>query len=63
MPSEYEEYAIKMDRLARYGKPPKGSKCKECGSTKNLKAINTYGDYVCLECWDKYGYEYDPTPW
>jgi len=38
-------------------------KCKECGTTKNLMKINEKPEYVCKTCWDKKGYEYDPTPW
>ena len=38
-------------------------KCKECGTTKNLVKINEKPEYVCKTCWDKKGYEYDPTPW
>jgi len=40
-----------------------GKKCKDCGLTKNLTKINEKPEFVCLDCWDKKGYEYDPTPW
>jgi len=66
MPSEFIDYAIRCDRDAKYGPIPKGSKCKECGceiTKENAAVINTKPEYVCVTCWDKEGYEYDPTPW
>jgi DNA-directed RNA polymerase subunit RPC12/RpoP len=60
--SDFARYAADRDRAVRYSEPPKGAKCKECGSTKNLVPINTLPEYVCGDCWDEHGYEYDPTP-
>jgi hypothetical protein len=57
------DYARNLDNFTRTSPAPKGAKCKECGSSKDLVPINTSGDYVCGKCWDKHGYEYDPTPW
>lgn len=62
--SGFDEYCRVYDEKARFGEPPKGAKCKHCGSKvkKNLIAINTCGDYVCDKCWREHVYEYDATP-
>lgn len=60
--SDYARYAAERDRATRLSDPPKGAKCKDCGSTKNLVPINTLSEYVCGKCWNEKVYEYDPTP-